>query len=147
VQAEPLAKSLVSVVGPKAMREARVRAGYPPGGRHELMSLALLDHARNQAGLVATDWGLVLHLVASHHGRCRPFAPWISDESPVDVTFTTGDITTTVASSHTLARLDSGVAQRFWNVVRRYGWWESALLEAVLRLADQRQSAREDQRA
>lgn len=147
VQSEPLAKSLVSVVGPKAMRDARARAGYPPGGRHELMSLALLDDARNRAGLVATDWDLVLHLVASHHGRCRPFAPWIADEQPVDVTFTTGDITTTVASSHTLARLDSGVAQRFWNVVRRYGWWESALLEAVLRLADQRQSAREDQRA
>jgi len=94
----------------------------------------------------AHDWDLVQHLVASHHGRCRPLAPWVPDPEPVDVKWSYDGLTGTCSSAHELARLDSGVGERFWLLVRRYGWWGLAWLEAILRLGDHRRSEEEQQR-
>lgn len=143
VQPEPLAKAATKVVDRAAMTRARERAGYPSGGRHELVSVALMRAAHGCLSAGVHDWALVQHLVASHHGYCRPFAPYVTDDAPADVVFARDGITCRASSAHRLERLDSGIADTFWSVVRQYGWWGLALLEACLRLADHRQSERE----
>jgi CRISPR-associated endonuclease/helicase Cas3 len=140
VQAAPLAKAATRVIGRTALHTARERAGYPGGTRHELMSLVLMDAAGVDVADAAHDWPLVQHLVATHHGRCRPLAPWTADPNPVTVRFSHNGSACEATSAHDLARLDSGVAERFWVLVRRYGWWGLAWLEAMLRLGDHRQS-------
>ena len=145
-QPEPLAKAAARVSSRLLVHRARERAGFPPGGRHELMSLALVQSPSGSMLGGAYDRTLVQHLVASHHGHCRPLAPYVPDPNPVDVTFSRDGVTCHGSSAHGLARLDSGVAESFWRMVRRYGWWGLAWLEALFRLADHRQSEREQTR-
>jgi CRISPR-associated endonuclease/helicase Cas3 len=135
----PLAKSALPP-GNRAERQlAQRRAGYPKGSRHELLSLDMI--ARHTDILArAHDCELVLHLVASHHGWCRPFAPPIDHPEEIVVTLNHGDTTLQGNTRHRAAQLDSGTAERFWNLTTRYGWWGLAWLEAALRLADHRAS-------
>ena len=143
VQPAPLAKSAVPMNDWRARERAQQRSGYPRGARHEVMSLELMTSAGESLASLATDWELVQHLVASHHGRCRPLAPWVADPEPVEMRWELDGVTITGSSDHQLARLDSGVAERFWRLVRRYGWWGLAWLEAILRLGDHRRSEEE----
>src|SRR5690606_33081204 len=98
---------------------ARVRSGYPPGTRHELMSLAMIQGV-GAIEQQANDWDLVQHLVASHHGWCRPFPPAVIDPTPLTVGHEFDGQQLEAPSDHDLARLDSGVPDRFWLLVRRY---------------------------
>lgn len=141
---ELLAKSSDMSQGRKASEKARQRAGYPNGGRHELLSVRLLERAadllpRNDDYLRT----LVLHLVGSHHGYCRPFAPLVIDDIPMDVAMNLQGRQLIHSSATGLEFLDSGVAERFWTFTRRYGWWGLAWLEAIMRLADHRRSEAE----
>ncbi len=140
-----LAKSAVQAVDRKARQAARIGAGYPSGTRHELVSLALLKQALDVKSN-ATDWDLVQHLVASHHGYCRPFAPVEGKAEEVQVTYVIGNERLTASSQHRLARLDSGVSDRFLALSKRYGIYGLAWLEAILRLADHRRSEWEQTR-
>jgi len=143
---EPLAKSGQSLRDRRASQQARVQAGYPDGYRHELLSVAMV--AGHSALLEkAHDQELVLHLVGSHHGWCRPFAPFIDEHADIRaaVSMRNGpagaQVELSASTRHQLARLDSGVTDRFWNLTERYGWWGLAWMEAILRLADHRASA------
>jgi len=119
--------------------QAKAESGYPDGARHELLSVSLIqDNASLKSQ--AYDWDLVLHLIASHHGRCRPFAPLVDDPSPETVKVELYEYTLTGTTRTGLERLDSGVAERFWKLTRKYGWWGLAYLEAIFRLADHYQS-------
>lgn len=137
--AEPLAKSALAP-GRRDLRElAQARAGYPRGYRHELLSLAMIE--ASEAALVgAHDRELVRHLVASHHGWCRPHAPPLDHPDDFAVALQHDAVPLTGTTRHKLARANSGVAARFWALNERYGWWGLAWLESVLRLADHRAS-------
>jgi CRISPR-associated endonuclease/helicase Cas3 len=146
---ELLAKSGEMPQGRAVHRRALNDSGYPQGGRHELLSVRLAESA---PALLPDDSDLrdlVLHLIASHHGHCRPFAPVAFDEKPMPVAWAPArlgkfiDLRFGSSSDHGLERLDSGVAERFWRLTRRYGWWGLAWLEAILRLADHRRSEAE----
>jgi CRISPR-associated endonuclease/helicase Cas3 len=131
---KPVAKSGRDPVGKQAS------VGLPEGFRHELLSLLFAETA---AIADRQQRDLVLHIVASHHGRCRPFAPAILDANADCVTY--GNISLCASERAELAphRLDRGVADRFWRLTRQFGWWGLAYIEALFRLADWRASERE----
>ncbi|MCC5950796.1 MAG: type I-U CRISPR-associated helicase/endonuclease Cas3 [Acidimicrobiia bacterium] len=143
---QPLAKSALPAMAYQARRRAQELSGYPSGTRHEVMSLALIE-SQEDLRSVAHDWDLVCHLVASHHGRCRPFAPPVLDPSPLEVDISVMGSDLRASTDHGLDRLDRGVPDRFWRLVRRYGWFRLAWFEAILRLADHRQSEAEQRTA
>ena len=140
---------------PRSARErklARKRSGVPDGFRHEMLSLQLADNDAARTLMPAEPQlrALVLHLIASHHGYARPFAPVVTDDDPPPVEIPPeGSVSIAISLSldERIAcpphRIDSGVAERFWMLTRMHGWWGLAYLEAALRLADQQASERE----
>jgi CRISPR-associated endonuclease/helicase Cas3 len=133
-----LAKGRVARQSRQVRKEQFVRSGLPDGFRHELISLLL---AREAPEIACDD--LALHLIASHHGRCRPFAPVVED-SGGDLAYNGRHITREERLEKAAHRLDSGVADRFWRLTRLYGWWGLAYLESVFRLGDWKTSQLEE---
>lgn len=134
------AKSAELALSLNEREAARQRAGLPSRFRHEMLSLALTEAHRDRFTDIE-DGDLLLHLIASHHGYARPWAPLCADDEPPEVSLDLLGMTDVMLStadrqSHVYHRVDSGVPERFWRVTRRYGWWGAAWLEAVLRLAD-----------
>lgn len=139
-----LAKSDGLPQTPQQRKQARDRAGLPEGFRHEMLSVSVVEQSnlKRQAG---EHLDLILHLIAAHHGYARPFAPVVIDDEHPEVTVNGVTLTTEQRKACPPHRIDSGIAERFWELTRRYGWWGLAYLEAVLRLADQQASADEEQ--
>lgn len=139
-----LAKSQNMPQGRKESESARKRAGYPRGGRHELLSVRLLES--NPISLPREELArdLLLHLIASHHGHCRPFAPIVDDEKATHVLLGFRNLEYAASSKTELHRLDSGIPERFWRLNRHFGWWGLAYLEAMVRLSDHRRSEVEE---
>jgi CRISPR-associated endonuclease/helicase Cas3 len=117
----------------KALKKA---SGFPDGARHEMVSVRILEAAGAEE--------LLLHLVGSHHGWGRPCAPIVLDTNPVIVETTIEGKKIKVSSDTKLYRFDSGLAQRFWHLIKIYGWWGLSYLEALTQLADHQASAEED---
>jgi CRISPR-associated endonuclease/helicase Cas3 len=127
-----------------AERQARADAMLPDNWRHEALSvrIALADPGFMDGDM---DRELALWLIGTHHGRGRPFFP---HDDPLD------DVERTIRGDHKAWRLPAAPGpQRLdfdWNgwdwaglfgrLQERYGPWELARLEAILRLADHRAS-------
>ncbi len=147
---ELLAKSGRRLFDPAARRRAWETSGLPKGFRHEMVSVSLLEDsdAGRQLLARASDPDLVLHLVASHHGYARPFAPFeglsADEETEGAVAVTHRNTALSCPSEHERDRIGSGVARRFRDVQDRYGWYTLAYLESILRLSDHRRSEEEE---
>lgn len=122
----------------------RSRAGLPLRWRHEALSVRLATH---MTGLLqAKDPDLVLWLLGSHHGHGRPLFPHADpdDAMPRQLPAVLG----------LPRRLPAGAGPQslafdwhgldwptlFGRLKARYGAWELARMEAILRLADHRAS-------
>ncbi len=136
----PLAKSASIPASPARRQAIRDAARYPKDFRHEMLSWQL---AERYVDFSATGGqaDLVGHLIASHHGHARPFAPVCRDSDPpavsgehlgIPIEFSADNRRNAGAPHHAA----SGVSERFWLLTRRYGWWGLAYLETMLRLGD-----------
>jgi CRISPR-associated endonuclease/helicase Cas3 len=94
----------------------RVCAGY----RHEFGSL--IDAASDPGIRENSERDLILHLIACHHGRARPHF----EEREFDPQ----------ASSATNADAAAEAMRRYARLSRRYGYWQLAWLEALMKCAD-----------
>jgi CRISPR-associated endonuclease/helicase Cas3 len=135
----PLAKS------GQALNDARVASalkasGWPRNKRHEALSAALLD-AAEPVRLANVDRDLALLLVATHHGRARPFYDEAPDERPVEIRVEIEGEVVSVASDTDIPWGQH--AMRFVRLVEQYGAWGLASIEASLVLADRTVSAEE----
>lgn len=135
-----IAKSGDGFRTPAMIRFYIEQSGLPGGFRHELLSALIV--AQTKIGSDYPERDLLLHLIASHHGRCRALAPIVRDTEPEPFDVEVGEETFTFAGADCpLAHFEHGVARRFWTLTRRFGWWGLPYLETILRLADQRESA------
>jgi CRISPR-associated endonuclease/helicase Cas3 len=138
----PLAKSGTADGSRREREEARAIHQYPKGGRHELLSAALVA--------TKTDDDLLLHLIATHHGTARPFAGRVDENEFAKKPFTAelfGESFALDSSCQTTAAWNVVLPERFWRVIRTYGWWAAAYREAVFRLADHAESRAEQEDA
>jgi len=142
---EPLAKSERMPLSPKRREQIRQISKLPENFRHEMLSCQLVEHAIRSKKWEDEDCeslDLILYLIATHHGYGRPCAPICEDGELPEVHGQVVDgckVSLSKDERKSLPyphRLDSGITERFWRVVRRYGWWGSAYLEAIFRLSD-----------
>ena len=89
--------------------------------RHEMLSVQLAERLGVPGQDAERD--LILHLIAAHHGYARPFAPVVLDKEPPDVEYAGVALSSAERGERPLHRLDSGIADRFWSLTRRFGWW------------------------
>ena len=95
--------------------------------RHEFGSLLDAEHDPDFNGLTEIEREIALHLVATHHGRARPYFPV---EESCDYS---GNSAAPLVATDT--------PRRFAHLQKRFGRWGLAWLESLLRAADYAASA------
>jgi len=133
-------RRLASSPGPHAVDlGAMMTAGWSPLACPESLSTAILQSV--DLPLDARQRLLAEHLVASLHGRGRPFLPPLGmDFEEVELDFE--DHGGSIASER-LREPGARAADRFGGVQARLGPWSLAMLEVILRLADARVAEQE----
>jgi CRISPR-associated endonuclease/helicase Cas3 len=131
-------------------RNAREYSGLPAHWRHEALSVRLAPHMPRFAE--AKDPELVLWLIGTHHGYGRPFFPHADRDDTKERTELPAvlGIPSTLAAGpgpQSLAYECEGRGLDWPSLYEllkaRYGVWELARMEAILRLADHRASEEE----
>jgi CRISPR-associated endonuclease/helicase Cas3 len=112
------------VLAKSGKKGGRVEERY----RHEFGSLLDLQKEPEFQTLTDDEKDLVLHLIATHHGRGRPHFPSEEAFDPDHPSSTTDSIA-------------CEVPRRFARLQRKYGRWRLAYLESLLRAADWAASA------
>lgn len=125
----------------------RIEAGWPRGGRHEVLSARLveqrLDRDRGRVGELLDD--LLLHLIVSHHGQGRPLVRPPADDDRTHAGVSGNVEGRAVHASANLSTIDWTQPARFRRLNDEFGPWGLALLEAVLCRADHAVSASSQQ--
>lgn len=91
--------------------------------RHEFGSLLDVVNLSEFRELKPDVQDLVLHMIAAHHGRARPYFP---SEEAYDYNY----------SEDIAAEIASEVPRRFARLQRKYGRWGLAYLESLVRASD-----------
>ncbi len=140
----PIAKSATRRGSAPGRSQSRGLRAIPNGFRHEALSVALAEKHPEVVRLPEQDRDLVLWLIGTHHGYGRPFFPSCEDPLPqMEVSVDGSGWSVAVHCGDAPLRLDQGWVERCQRLNRRYGPWELARLEAILRLADHAASASE----
>jgi CRISPR-associated endonuclease/helicase Cas3 len=140
----PLAKSTKLPGSLQDWSETCQRAGFQQGGRHEVASLVFAEAHPKLAKAHSPE--LVLWLIGTHHGHGRPFFPAIDwpAQNAETIEADLGDGMVAAICSLSLAELTAQWIDMFSRLEAQYGAWGLARLEAILRLADHRQSEAEE---
>jgi len=134
----PVAKSGMSR---SEIEPARRAAGWPRGGRHELLSARAMADFLARQKLDGIDPELILHLIASHHGEGRSWIRVVPDQfHPRVIADVEGH---QISVTGDLSLMEWEQPRRFRRTCERYGAWGIALLEAILRQADHLVSGRD----
>lgn len=139
---DPVRLTMLDAPLAKSLRGVRTRRDAWPPVRHEVASVALAQSAEEVLRR-AHDPDLVLHLVAAHHGRGRPLPRIVPDDCPQTLSYEMEGVELSTRTDFSETPLALDIADRFWRLCAKYGHHGLAWLEAILRLADHRQSEAE----
>lgn len=127
------------------LRGRWIGSGWPRGGRHEALSARIIEKWLKKTDSLfrkENDDELKLHLILTHHGWGRPVIRPVKDHSGIcrvqaKVKDPDTDKVTAVDVDARLDETDLHQPGRFQRMNELFGPWNLALLEAILRLADQ----------